>query len=250
MDAIGSCHQNRGERIHHRNADPMNTEKLAEIDDHRITQFEQDWMKGQPKDVAEYLPSPTDSRYVGTLQEMVHIDMEFRWKEFQKSEQPGHQPPNIEQYLERFPELETVKLSLIQGEFELATRYGDHPSVQQFVERFGDTVGDSALTPVLQSLLSEIQLNRVVKPGTTIGRYEINGEHGRGGFGAVWRKRTPSLGVVLPSSSSVNDWRRTRNPDVDSSAKHESPPSSNTLALSPSTTSAPRKTTTLITRCG
>ncbi len=180
MDAIGSCHQNRGERIHHRNADPMNTEKLAEIDDHRITQFEQDWMKGQPKDVAEYLPSPTDSRYVGTLQEMVHIDMEFRWKEFQKSKQPGHQPPNIEQYLERFPELESVKLSLIQGEFELATRYGDHPSVQQFVDRFGDTVGDSALTPVLQSLLSEIQLNRVVKPGTTIGRYEINGEHGRG----------------------------------------------------------------------
>ncbi len=35
---------------------------------------------------------------------------------------------------------------------------------------------------------------RDVKPGTTIGRYEITHEHGRGGFGAVWRATDTKLG--------------------------------------------------------
>ncbi len=172
----------------------MSDQEFSEIDDKRIEDFEAIWLNGEPDSIQNFLPEVTDSRYAGTLEELVHIDLEFRWKVFEKSGKESDRPPNIEQYISRFPALDAVKLGLIQGEFELASRFGGVVSVDEFVSRFGDSVAGSDLRPILQSQLSEINRSRQVKPGVTLGRYEIVNEHGRGGFGAVWRATDTKLG--------------------------------------------------------
>ncbi len=172
----------------------MNDGNLNDIDGEKINLFEQDWLKGEPRILAAYLPPPSDPRFLGTLEEIVHIDLEFRWKNYRNHPSPVNAPLAVEIYLGKFPQLEEVKLALIQSEFELATQFGDKPSVQVYVDRFGPNVGATPLRPILQNLLADLRQTRVVKPGMTIGRYEITQEQGRGGFGAVWRATDTKLG--------------------------------------------------------
>lgn len=172
----------------------MSNQDFSEFDEKQIESFEAAWLEGKPQPIQSFLPSPEDSRFIGTLEELVHIDLEFRWKEFEKSRNPSDQPPSIEEYIHQFPALDEVKLGLIQGEFDLASRFGESASIDEFVSRFGESVAGSELRPILQSQLSEINRSRQVKPGVTLGRYEIVNEHGRGGFGAVWRATDTKLG--------------------------------------------------------
>lgn len=172
----------------------MSEQEYSNVDDQRIEDFEALWLRGDPQSIKGFLPEATDPRYAGTLEELVHIDLEFRWKEYHQSASSSNRPPTIEQYIDQFPALDSVKLGLIQGEFDLASRFGGIASVDEFVSRFGDSVAGSELRPILQSQLSEINRSRQVKPGVTLGRYEIVNEHGRGGFGAVWRATDTKLG--------------------------------------------------------
>lgn len=172
----------------------MSNQAYSDFDEKLIEAFESAWLKGDPRSIKDFLPDATDPRYVGTLEELVHIDLEFRWKEFEKSEAKSKRPPTVEDYLGQYPELDEVKLGLIQGEFDLIGRFGGQVSVDDFVSRFGESISGSELRPILQSQLSEINRSRQVKPGVTLGRYEIVNEHGRGGFGAVWRATDTKLG--------------------------------------------------------
>ncbi|MCC7339295.1 MAG: protein kinase [Pirellulaceae bacterium] len=172
----------------------MNDGNLNDIDGGLVSLFEQDWLKGEPNNLTAYLPPPSDPRFLGTLEELVHIDLEFRWKNYRIHPSPVNAPLAVETYWEKFPQLEEVKLGLIQSEFELANQFGDKPSVQVYVDRFGESVGATPLRPILQNLLADLRQSQVVRPGTTIGRYEITQEHGRGGFGAVWRATDTKLG--------------------------------------------------------
>ena len=170
----------------------MNENSFAKFDDRLIKQFETDWMKGEPRSFDHYLPDPTHSNYTGTLEELVHIDLEFRWKAFGQAKDEAEKPISVEVYLKRFPSLAPMKLGLIQAEFELANRFGDHPTIQSYVEKYGPNIDGSELRIVLKSLHSEIQSSKTLKPGTTIGRYEI--VNGRGGFSEVWRATDTKLG--------------------------------------------------------
>jgi serine/threonine protein kinase len=126
------------------------------------------------------------------LEELVHIDLEFRWKVSQT--EGGNEPPPIDTYLQQFPELEVVKLGLIRAEFELASRFDRPVSIDDYVQRFGGTVGGKQLQSVLNEQLKKPRPLVPVKPGTSLGRYKIVNEHGRGGFGAVWRAKDTKLG--------------------------------------------------------
>lgn len=172
----------------------MSNRDFSDFDDQRIQEFEANWLAGNPQPISECLPQTTDPRFLGTLEELVHIDLEFRWKQFEKSDRTQATPPTIETYLQQYPTLYAVKLGLIQGEFDLANRFGGAVSVDEFVSRFGDRIDGSQLRPILQSQLSEINRTRRLQPGQTLGRYEIVNEHGRGGFGAVWRATDTKLG--------------------------------------------------------
>ncbi len=171
----------------------MNRE-FFETDDELIQQFEAAWLAGQPQPIRECLPPDGDTSYVGTLEELVHIDLEFRWKAFHQAPIKNPRPPSVESYLQQFPELNNVKLGLIQGEFDLINRFDEIASVDEFVERFGQQIDGTDLRPILQSQISEINRTRRIKPGVTLDRYEIVNEHGRGGFGAVWRATDTKLG--------------------------------------------------------
>ena len=54
------------------------------IDEDARRQFESDWKSNSLKDIESYLPEPSDSRYWPTLEELLYIDLEFSWKEYQK----------------------------------------------------------------------------------------------------------------------------------------------------------------------
>lgn len=171
----------------------MNTQEFSEFDDDRIQQFEKDWISGNPGDLGSYLPAGSDPRYLGTLEELVHIDLEFRWKNCKRSD-PGDRPPPVERYLDQFPELQPLQIGLIKSEFELSYSQNDQPSVQAYVDRFASRVDPQELRPALQDLSDDIQRFSDVKPGATLDHYEITAEQGRGGFGAVWRANDTKLG--------------------------------------------------------
>ena len=166
-------------------------DSFLDADAASIDRFEQSWLENKPVEISSCLPQPSDPAFLGTLEELAHIDREFRWKQHQSGDAEVLRP--LEWYWQTFPELEPLKLGLIQGEFELANRFGD-VSVDQFIDRFGDTVAGQSLRPLLEKRLRQWRGQQPVRPGTTLGRYEIVNEHGRGGFGAVWRARDTKLG--------------------------------------------------------
>lgn len=175
----------------------MDNDWLDSVDEDRRQKFESAWLSGPPPGIAEYLPPAEDARFVGTLEELVHIDMEFRWKgapdEGSRSLLPG-----VASYIERFPELNRPGIldRLLQGEFEFRHRYGERPSPDEFLGRFADWKG---LSEDLKSSLEQIILRigrdaRPDRPGDRLGHYKLIAEHGRGGFGAVWRAEDSRLG--------------------------------------------------------
>jgi serine/threonine protein kinase len=65
------------------------------------------------------------------LHELIKIELEFRWRK--------HQPITLEDYLQRFPELgstATLPVTLIYEEYRARNRYGDHPTLASYQQRF------------------------------------------------------------------------------------------------------------------
>ena len=104
--------------------DPLFEPSFAEVDEHLIERFERAWLADRPLSIRDCLPAESDPTYLGTLEELVHIDREFRWKgqEGSAASRPSLIP--LESYLGEYPRLEAVRLGLIQGEFELRTASG------------------------------------------------------------------------------------------------------------------------------
>ena len=73
-------------------------------------QFETRWIQDQPGPIEQYLPPPDSAEYLGTLEELVHIDLEFSWKRTARSVAGGtgsfDEAPRVEHYLKRLERLE------------------------------------------------------------------------------------------------------------------------------------------------
>ena len=61
-------------------------------------------MVGTPLDLTDGLPDQGHSDYLPTLEELVHIQLEFAWKTFAAG--TGQRPESVESLLARFPALE------------------------------------------------------------------------------------------------------------------------------------------------
>jgi serine/threonine protein kinase len=97
--------------------------------------FEQAWDAAgsslPPPDLAAYLPPSDDARRLGTLQDLVRIDLAMRWRR--------GLPRLLESYLQQFPELgaaASLPVELIYHEYRLRWRHGDHPLLDDYQKRF------------------------------------------------------------------------------------------------------------------
>ena len=168
---------------------------LTDIDESLIRNFETDWMKGNAAQLDRYLPEKSDARYLATLEELIHIELEFRWKSSQgRTEKAKHSPAAIESYLQKFSILDHPKIieRLAYQEFLVRHRFGDKPGIEEYCRRFPGVVSPNSdwETPTVQH---EEPTTETPAQGDLMDRYELVVEEGRGGFGAVWRAHDPKL---------------------------------------------------------
>src|SRR5262249_28516235 len=108
------------------------------LDEAARQRFESAWRAGQAEPIEHFLPPPEHPHYLPTLEELVHIELEFAWKAWPGSADP--RPPLVEAYLTRFPRLQdpAIVLHLLEQEFLVRQQHGDHPTNDEYLARFPD----------------------------------------------------------------------------------------------------------------
>jgi serine/threonine protein kinase len=164
--------------------------------------LEDAWQKTGNVDLAQLLPPANDPLRAAVLREFVKTEMEIRWRKGSGWA--------LEEYLRKFPELGPVAAppaELVYEEYRVRQRYGDHPLLGSYKERF------PAVYEELQRLVAANPVPTVanagsaptaptippanVKPMSTNFVPEIPGGYvaekliGRGGFGEVWKAVAP-----------------------------------------------------------
>jgi len=167
------------------------------IDEAARRKFEAAWRGGQPPVIEEYLPAPDNPTFAATLEELVLIDLEFAWKVHRRrgSEGTTTAAPRVEAYLARFPHLEqpSVLLRLLRHEYQLRLDHGDTPVADEYQQRFPRVLEDQDLLTVT-ARTGPGGVVSVLRSGDQLGRYRLDQEHARGGFGLVWRANDEALG--------------------------------------------------------
>ena len=103
------------------------------IDETIRQQFESGWAAGNPQPIEALVGEPTSDNYLATLEELVHIELEFRGKEREPLKRP-----QLEDYLKRFePLADSAVLSrLVNQEIKLRIALGETPTSAEYQQRF------------------------------------------------------------------------------------------------------------------
>jgi len=174
-----------------KSADPINEELRRK--------FEAAWLEGKPEPIQHFLPSEQSCEYLGTLEELIHIEIEFAWKASVK-DPSSQKPPSLESYLDRFPALHhsAIIQRLVEQEHRIRWRYGDQPSIESYQERFPDVI---LKIPEAQPLSAASLPHRIA-------HYRILNLIGEGGMGTVYLaeqdnpRRTVALKIIKPGYTS------------------------------------------------
>jgi len=127
-----------------------------QVDETLRRRYETDWTTGSAGALSEYLPDPGSSGYLATLEELVHIQLEFAWKARQGA---GDQPTAVEELLGEFSDLRTpdILLRLLKQEFACRAAAGDKPTPAEYARRFPALVvtGREVMPDAEQTFASE-----------------------------------------------------------------------------------------------
>jgi hypothetical protein len=124
--------------------------------DQALFDFDKAWRSGPAPQVEAFLAAvqpplsgPARREFV---EELVKIDLEYRWRQAGRTS-TGGKPPRLEEYAARLPDLggvDQLALDLIGEEYRLRQARGDHPARAEYLTRF------PRHATALQNLLAQI----------------------------------------------------------------------------------------------
>lgn len=190
---------------------------MLSIDEEARRRFEADWLSQKSQhqsnpslSIREYLPGEHADSYLGTLEELVCIDLEFRWQSSNTavadadetvSVEDAALPTRVEDYLREFPELNESAVMLRLVEQEIAARVGAGFVVEpsEYESRFpGLAIDGSLFAPDGETRLDSDSPKQTTGTINTFphafGKYVLTSQIGRGGMGSVYRARQPAAG--------------------------------------------------------
>lgn len=163
------------------------------IDEATRKQFERARKNGDRASLESFLSDTSQLQYLATLEELVHIELEYEWKSSESGDESGKRMgPLVEDYVARFPQLADANIlqRLLRQEYSVRTKFGDGPTPESYVHRFPAVQNRI----VLETELDDAWKRRRFAPGRLVGRYQLTEPYATGGFGVVWRAKDKVLG--------------------------------------------------------
>lgn len=198
---------------------------MTSIDEDARKRFEADWQAGDSLPIKAYLPDSSSATYLGTLEELVCIDLEFRWTQSQQSietfggtaaDDQASVPTKVEDYVKEFPELDdpTIIKRLIEQEIYVRQNVGDSVESSEYKSRFPAIHVNESLFSVDPHETAIQQLSKAVEVELPyqFGPYLLTGQLGRGGMGAVYRAKQLAadreVALKIADTSAMNSYVR------------------------------------------
>ena len=189
--------------------------EFPSIDETSRRKFESAWLAGEPEAIEHFLPDSNSPAYMATLEELIHIELEFAWQA--TGDRPDAKGPLIEDYLQRFSGLDDpeILLRLIEQESSVRHRFSAPPLIQEYRLRFPEIIVTGAELPTIAPRpTTTADKGDRLAPGDETDQYRIDEEFARGGFGeilTVYDKslhRTVALKQLSSKTTQASEFRR------------------------------------------